>query len=121
MSSWTCPKRTPPWVNKGDQADIRIQVLKGKDFTGQVVRTSYALDRTARTLVAEIDLPNPNDLVRPNMYAYATLTAEHRDVLTLPASAPGDAGGRHPRVPDLLLPGRRRESPTNDRPDRCPR
>ena len=81
------PETDAPWVKKGDQAVIRIQVLKGKDFTGQVARTSYALDRTARTLVAEIDLPNPSDLVRPNMYAYATLTAEHRDVLTLPASA----------------------------------
>jgi HlyD family secretion protein len=81
------PEADAVWVNKGDTAGIHVQVIKGQDFSGQVVRTSYSLDRTARTLVAEIDLANPMDLLRPNMYVYATLTAERPGVLTLPASA----------------------------------
>src|SRR5262249_49930538 len=65
---------------------------KGPELVGEVERTSYSLDRTARTLLAEIDLPNPEDRLRPGMYAYATLTAEHPDALTLPTSAVGTQG-----------------------------
>jgi RND family efflux transporter MFP subunit len=81
------PEADAGWVNKGAKAHIRVQVLKGQDFTAAVARTSYALDRTARTLIAEIDLPNPKDQLRPGMYASAAITAEHPDVVTLPASA----------------------------------
>jgi HlyD family secretion protein len=86
------PEADAVWVNKGTKADIHVQVIKGQDFSGEVARTSYSLDRTAHTLVAEIDFPNPNDLLRPNMYAYATLTAERPGVVTLPASAVATQG-----------------------------
>jgi RND family efflux transporter MFP subunit len=81
------PEADAAWVHKGAKARIRVQVLKGQDFTGEVARTSYSLDRTARTLVAEIDLPNPKDQLRPGMYASATIIAERPDVMTLPVSA----------------------------------
>jgi multidrug efflux pump subunit AcrA (membrane-fusion protein) len=81
------PEADAGWVNQGAKAQVRVQVLKGQHFTGTVARTSYSLDRMARTLVAEIDLPNPKDQLRPGMYASATITAEHPDVMTLPAAA----------------------------------
>jgi multidrug efflux pump subunit AcrA (membrane-fusion protein) len=81
------PEGDAAWVTKGVQARIRVQVLKGHEFAGTVDRTSYALDRTARTLIAEIDLPNPKDQLRPGMYVLATITAEHPDAMTIPASA----------------------------------
>jgi RND family efflux transporter MFP subunit len=76
-----------PWVNQGLPATVRVQALPGQEFTAKVQRTSYSLDRAAHTLLAEIDLPNPQDRLRPNMYAYAVITLEQPDVLTLPASA----------------------------------
>lgn len=75
------------WVSKGAKARVRVQVLPGQELTGEVERTSYSLDRTARTLVAEIDLPNPKDQLRPGMYVSSTISGEHPGVLTLPASA----------------------------------
>jgi multidrug efflux pump subunit AcrA (membrane-fusion protein) len=81
------PETDAPWVHKGAAARIRVQALGGQEFTGSVVRTSYALDRTTRTLLAEVDLPNPEDRLRPGMYAFAAITAEHPNALTLPASA----------------------------------
>jgi multidrug efflux pump subunit AcrA (membrane-fusion protein) len=81
------PEADAAWVNNGAKVQIRVQVLKGQEFTGEVARTSYALDRTSRTLIAEIDLPNPKDQLRPGMYASATIIAEHPGVMTLPASA----------------------------------
>jgi RND family efflux transporter MFP subunit len=74
------PEADARWVSKGTKARIRIADLPGQPLTG-------ALDRTTRTLVAEIDLPNPGDQLRPGMYAYATLSAELPNVLTLPSTA----------------------------------
>jgi RND family efflux transporter MFP subunit len=81
------PEAEAGWVNKGTTARIRIPVLKSYEITRKVSRTSWCLDRTARTLSAEIDVPDPGDALRPGMYAYATLTAERPSVWTLPASA----------------------------------
>jgi RND family efflux transporter MFP subunit len=81
------PETDASWVAKGAKAKVTIQALKGQVFSGTVARTSYALDRAARTLQAEIDLDNPKDLLRPGMYAFTTITAESPKVLTIPAAA----------------------------------
>jgi RND family efflux transporter MFP subunit len=81
------PETDAVWVSKGASARVRIQALQGREFTGKVERTSYGLDRTTRTLLAEIDLANPQDRLRPGMYAYASITVQHSNVLTLPLSA----------------------------------
>jgi HlyD family secretion protein len=81
------PEADAVWVSKGSQVQVRIPALQGRVFSGQVARTAYALDRTTRTLLAEIDFPNPQDQLRPGMYAYATIEGQWRDVKTLPASA----------------------------------
>jgi RND family efflux transporter MFP subunit len=81
------PEVDAGWVRKGAKATVRIQALRGREFPGEVTRTSHSLDRTARTLTAEIDLPNEDDALRGNMYAYATITDERPGVLSLPLSA----------------------------------
>ncbi len=81
------PESDAAWVAKDAKARLLVPALQGREFTGEVARTSYALDRTARTLVAEIDLLNPDDQLRPGMYVTATITAETPAVLALPASA----------------------------------
>ncbi len=82
------PETDAPFVNRGDAAVVRLQVIEGRKFEGKVTRTAWALDTGTRTLRAEIDLPNPDDLLRPGLYAYATVVAEeHKDALTLPTTA----------------------------------
>jgi len=81
------PEADAGWVGKGAKARVRVPARPGEEFTGEVARTSYSLDRTARTLVAEIDLPNPDDHLRPGTYVTATITAERPGVLVLPAAA----------------------------------
>jgi RND family efflux transporter MFP subunit len=81
------PEADAPWVRKGVGAQVRVQALPGQQFTGEVARTSYSLDRAARTLQVEIDLDNSKDLLRPNMYAYGSITLEQPNALTAPASA----------------------------------
>jgi HlyD family secretion protein len=82
------PETDAPFVNAGDEARVRLQALDGKTFAGKVTRTAWALDATTRTLRVEIDLPNPDEFLRPGLYAYATIIAEeHKHALTLPATA----------------------------------
>jgi len=78
------PETDAEWVRSGAAARVRVQ---GREFPGKVTRIAWALDPATRTLLAEIDLPNPDGWLRPGMYAHATLSAELPDVLTLPRSA----------------------------------
>jgi multidrug efflux pump subunit AcrA (membrane-fusion protein) len=80
------------WVRKEASARLRVQVLPGHTFTGRVARISWALDPVTRTLRAEIDVPNPDGLLRPGMYAYATVSADLTKLLTLPRSAVSTEG-----------------------------
>src|SRR6185295_15522356 len=49
---------------------------------------SGALDKSNRSLRAEIDLPNANGKLRPGMYAKVDILLDQRnDVLTLPTTA----------------------------------
>jgi HlyD family secretion protein len=82
------PETEAPFVNINDHAKVRLQALEGRSFEGKVTRTAWALDAATRTLRTEIDLPNADELLRPGLYAYATIIAEeHKDVLTVPTTA----------------------------------
>jgi RND family efflux transporter MFP subunit len=94
----TVPEGDADWVKpaaKGQaatEAVIHVEALRGKEFSGPVVRTSWSLDPKERTLLAEIDLPNPNGEdssgeLRPGMYVHATLKGVRAAAWTLPVSA----------------------------------
>jgi RND family efflux transporter MFP subunit len=75
-------------VNAGDPVLVRLQALAGRRFEGKVTRTSWMLDARNRTLRTEVDVANPNGILRPGLYAYATVVVdEHADVLSVPTSA----------------------------------
>lgn len=89
------PEADAPFVDVGDAARVRLQALDGRAFEGKVTRTAWALTPATRTLHAEIDLTNPDGVLRPGLYAYATVVVEeHRDVVTVPASAVFADGGK---------------------------
>jgi len=85
------PELEAPLVDRGQNggaATVRVQSLAGMEFQGNVTRTSWSLDAANRTLRTEIDIPNPDGLLRPGMYATATIVLDQRtDALALPTSA----------------------------------
>jgi RND family efflux transporter MFP subunit len=86
------PETEAAWVRVGTPAKIRVQALQNQEFKAKVTRTAWSLNKMTRTLLAEVDLDNPETpkegrRLRPGMYAYATLDAEWRDVMTVPATA----------------------------------
>jgi RND family efflux transporter MFP subunit len=50
-------------------ADIVLSEFPGQKFPGKVVRTSEAINGTTRTLLTEIDLPNPDNTLLTGSYA----------------------------------------------------
>src|SRR6201993_1981745 len=51
------------------EADIVLAEIPGQKFPGKVVRTAEAINGTTRTLLTEIDLPNPGNTLLTGSYA----------------------------------------------------
>ncbi len=88
------PEADAPYVAPGTKARIRVPALAGREFTAQVTRTSWALNSTSRTLMAQIDLPNPKGEFLPGMYAYGSVVIERPNVRALPVAAVTQIGNQ---------------------------
>ena len=74
-------------VQVGDPVRIGVQSLAGHVFEDKVTRTASALDPDVRTLLTEIDLPNPKHKLLPRNYVTASIKLSKKDVWALPATA----------------------------------
>ncbi len=82
------PEPEVPLVKKDTPVQISFQELPGRTFVDKVTRIAYALDDATRTMIAEIDLLNPQRELRPGMYAIVKLGVErHDNALLAPAEA----------------------------------
>ena len=89
------PQEAALWANQGVSAILTARELPGQEFRGAITRTTSALDPSTRTLLVEIDLPNPTHRLRPGMFVMATLILEeHPQALALlPAALVSDNTG----------------------------
>jgi HlyD family secretion protein len=81
------PEADAPLVRKGAKAIVGIPALKRAEFTATVSRSAAALDPAARTLRAEIDLPNADGVLRPGMFAHVRIVSEMPAAWVLPVTA----------------------------------
>lgn len=82
------PQETALWAKQGIPTLLTVRELPGQEFRGTITRTTTALDPSTRTLLVEIDLPNPDHRLRPGMFVSATLVLEERpQTLALPPAA----------------------------------
>jgi multidrug efflux pump subunit AcrA (membrane-fusion protein) len=70
------PESIVAGIRPGVGAEVKLYGPAGQTIHGTVTRIAAALDPATRTMRAEIDLPNPNETLRPGMYAQVTLTPE---------------------------------------------
>jgi RND family efflux transporter MFP subunit len=75
-------------IHAGLKACLSLSELTQRNFCGQVVRTANAIDPNTRTLLTEVDVPNPAGTLLPGAYAEVhfdvKLTGTH---LSLPINA----------------------------------
>jgi len=75
-------------VSQGVAADVRVPEMPDRTFSGTVTRLADALAPGTRTLLTEIDVPNPNGLLRPGMYCTVELHIPRKTPsLIVPADA----------------------------------
>src|SRR6185312_10851443 len=63
------PQTYSPLIHPGMDALLDQREYSGHEFKGKVVRTSDSIDPTTRTLLTEVDVPNPKGQVLPGSYA----------------------------------------------------
>jgi len=64
-------------VAPGVDAVVRVPELSGRTFPGKVTRIADALDPGTRTLLTEIDVPNPDGALKPGTYCTVELHVPH--------------------------------------------
>jgi RND family efflux transporter MFP subunit len=74
-------------VRLGKKVSVEVHALN-KTFEGTVARFSNRVDTATRTMVTEVDVPNPKLELIPGMYAYVVFPLVDKvDVLTVPIQA----------------------------------
>jgi membrane fusion protein, multidrug efflux system len=83
------PQDDAPWITPGiTKATVLVEGLRGRPFTGVVTRSTLALDPSTRSLLIEVDLPNPDHALRPGTFAEMVLSLrEIPNALVLPPQA----------------------------------
>jgi membrane fusion protein (multidrug efflux system) len=82
------PEIEVPNIKTGLTAKVAVDELKESPFAGTVTRFSHALDEATKTMLAEIELPNPKGDLRPGMYASVRIIVERKpDCLIIPVEA----------------------------------
>jgi multidrug efflux pump subunit AcrA (membrane-fusion protein) len=82
------PQAFASTIKSGQTANISFRELPQKTFTGRVVRTTSALDPGSRTLLTEVQTPNPDYQLLPGMYATVNFGVQSPDPpVRVPATA----------------------------------
>ena len=75
-------------VKAGDSASVESPIPGHDPFEGRLRSVNAALDPATNTAPARIELDNPGDLLRANMFVSVTIAADlGRDGVTLPAAS----------------------------------
>jgi RND family efflux transporter MFP subunit len=75
-------------VAPGIDAVIRVPEMPGREFPGKVTRIANALQPGSRTLLTEIDVPNPDHVLSPGVYCTVELKIPRKTLsLIVPAEA----------------------------------
>jgi membrane fusion protein (multidrug efflux system) len=64
-------------VKSGTPATVTVNEFPGQTFAGTVARDAGAFDKASRTLLLEIDVPNPDGRLYAGMYAQAKLALKN--------------------------------------------
>src|SRR6266849_3482574 len=82
------PQANAPSIKRGMAAYIELAEYPGRRFTGKVVRTADVIDPATRTLLTEVDVPNPDGHLMPGSYAQVHFAVPVQSVrMSVPVNA----------------------------------
>lgn len=65
----TMPQIYLPMVKDGLAADVVVREYPDRTFNGKVVRNAASLDAISRTMLVEVEVPNPEGILLPGLYS----------------------------------------------------
>ncbi|HTP87594.1 MAG TPA: efflux RND transporter periplasmic adaptor subunit [Bryobacteraceae bacterium] len=81
------PEEDVPLVHLGKKVSVEVQSLR-RSFGGTVARFADTVDPSTRTMMTEVDVPNPQLEIVPGMYAYVSFPVqEKKNALAVPVQA----------------------------------
>jgi Cu(I)/Ag(I) efflux system membrane fusion protein len=76
------------WVTEAQSAEARLNYMPGEVFSGRVDYVYPVLDPQTRTLQVRLRFDNPDERLKPNMYARVTIFGKsHPGALSIPREA----------------------------------
>ena len=83
-----------PFVKVGQKARMSLSYLPGRTWTGTVTFIAPVLDEKSRTVKVRLEFDNPDETLKPEMYADVALERPLGRVLTVPDGAVLSTGTR---------------------------
>ncbi len=81
------PEAETPLVHRGGSVGVSVGALN-REFTAKIARDAWDIDRSTRTMIVEVDVPNNDGGLKAGMYASVTLPVQHAEkVITVPLQA----------------------------------
>jgi Cu(I)/Ag(I) efflux system membrane fusion protein len=81
-------ERQADWVKVGQPTEVSLAFLPGRTWEGKVEYIYPSLDPKTRTLKARLRFANPDEALKPNMYANVKIYGGSRDdVVVIPLAA----------------------------------
>jgi RND family efflux transporter MFP subunit len=81
------PQSEAESVRVGQTATLEFSEIRNRKFSGIVTRTAHALDPASRTLLTEVEVPNPDGVLLPGMFTQVDLQMLRKSP---PLLVPGD-------------------------------
>jgi Cu(I)/Ag(I) efflux system membrane fusion protein len=81
-------ERQADWVRVGQSTEVRLAFQPGRTWEGKVEYIYPSLDAKTRTLKARLRFDNPDEILKPNMYADVKIFGGPKDdVIVIPVEA----------------------------------
>jgi len=81
----TVPEQSALVVRPGQSVQLQVDAVPGRAFAGRVTRVSPAVDVTSRTVQLEAQVPNPQSLLKPGLFARGVIeVGRDRNVAFVP-------------------------------------
>jgi RND family efflux transporter MFP subunit len=92
------PESAVARVHVGAPVEIRVEALQ-RIVQGRVARITGQMDQATRTMDTEVDVPNPGGVLKPGMFAHATIPLQRsKDAVAIPIQAIKESEGRRSAV-----------------------
>jgi RND family efflux transporter MFP subunit len=89
------PESAMARLKLGDTARFQVDALGGREFEGTVAEILPVADAESRTFPVRLRVENTERLLRPGMFARATVSQQEDSWLVVPKDAIGQARGQH--------------------------